>query len=205
MAGPAQGTAFHCRLAFGDGRHPSCPIAPDSRRIPRCRCTGRGTGPPALQGCWSCTAAPARIMTICCRRCSNWPATTSSCSTINAAADARPPMIERRSRGARMSRTWTRVVGEFGLQPLSLVGYSWGGLLAMLYAIEATAGRARHAPSRLVLIDPGPVTQGYRRAFEAEFARRQSAAAVTRDAERAGEPPAFASATRRAIANGRSS
>lgn len=72
------------------------------------------------------------------------------------------------------------VAGELGLQPLSLVGYSWGGLLAMLYAIEAIAGRARHAPSRLVLIDPGPVTGEYRRAFEAEFARRQSAAAVLR-------------------------
>ncbi|HEY5061077.1 MAG TPA: alpha/beta hydrolase [Gemmatimonadaceae bacterium] len=72
------------------------------------------------------------------------------------------------------------VVGELALEPLSLVGYSWGGLLAMLYAIESTAGRARHAPSRLVLIDPAPVTREYRRAFEAEFARRQSAPAVTR-------------------------
>jgi proline iminopeptidase len=72
------------------------------------------------------------------------------------------------------------VAGELTLQPLSVVGYSWGGLLAMLYAIEATAGRVRHAPSRLVLIDPGPVNREYRRVFEAEFARRQSAAAVTR-------------------------
>jgi proline iminopeptidase len=72
------------------------------------------------------------------------------------------------------------VVGELSLDPLSIVGYSWGGLLAMLYAIEATAGRARPVPSRLVLVDPGPVTQEYRRVFEAEFARRQSAAAVTR-------------------------
>lgn len=71
------------------------------------------------------------------------------------------------------------VVDELALQPLSLVGYSWGGLLAMLYAIEAAAGRARHEPSRLVLIDPAPVTREYRRAFEAEFARRQSAASVT--------------------------
>src|SRR5437879_1623449 len=33
------------------------------------------------------------------------------------------------------------VVGELGLEPLVIVGYSWGALLAMLYAIEAAAGR----------------------------------------------------------------
>src|SRR5579872_4666755 len=48
------------------------------------------------------------------------------------------------------------IVGELGLEPLTLVGYSWGGLLAMLYAIEAAAGRVEHRPERLVLIDPAP-------------------------------------------------
>lgn len=62
-----------------------------------------------------------------------------------------------------------------GLDPLSIVGYSWGGLLAMLYAIEAFAGRVLHKPKRLVLIDPAPVNRAYRGAFESEFARRQSA------------------------------
>lgn len=61
------------------------------------------------------------------------------------------------------------------LDPLSIVGYSWGGLLAMLYAIEAFAGRVLHKPTRLVLIDPAPVNRAYRGAFESEFARRQSA------------------------------
>jgi proline iminopeptidase len=70
------------------------------------------------------------------------------------------------------------VIDELTLDPLSIVGYSWGGLLAMLYSIEAFAGRARHKPKRLVLIDPAPVNREYRRAFESEFARRQSDPAV---------------------------
>jgi proline iminopeptidase len=71
-----------------------------------------------------------------------------------------------------------RVVGELGLEPLTLVGYSWGGLLALLFSIEAAAGRTMHRPARLVLIDPAPVTRAFREAFEREFLRRQSDAAV---------------------------
>ena len=67
-----------------------------------------------------------------------------------------------------------RVAREFDLDPLSLVGYSWGGLLALLYAIEAAhGGTDGPAPSRLVLIDPAPVTRALRQQFEAELARRQ--------------------------------
>lgn len=66
------------------------------------------------------------------------------------------------------------VVEELRIDPLSLVGYSWGGLLALLYSIEASANRVSHPPSRLVLIDPAPVNRAYRRIFEAEFSRRQS-------------------------------
>src|SRR6185436_15488790 len=50
-----------------------------------------------------------------------------------------------------------RVVEELAISPLVLVGYSWGGLLAMLFAIEAARGSGRHSPARLVLIDPAPV------------------------------------------------
>lgn len=71
-----------------------------------------------------------------------------------------------------------RVIDEMGVSPPSIVGYSWGGLLAMLYAIEAQAGRANHPPRRLVLIDPAPVNREYRREFETEFARRQAGAEV---------------------------
>ncbi len=75
------------------------------------------------------------------------------------------------------------VVTELAISPLELVGYSWGGLLALLYSIAAT----RPAPSRrspvpspqsLVLIDPAPITKAYREQFEAEFARRQQGAAI---------------------------
>ncbi|HEY4218971.1 MAG TPA: alpha/beta hydrolase [Gemmatimonadaceae bacterium] len=66
------------------------------------------------------------------------------------------------------------VIDELQLEPLSLVGYSWGGLLTMLYTIENAAGRARHRPHRIVLIDPAPVNRGFRSQFEAEFSRRQA-------------------------------
>lgn len=69
------------------------------------------------------------------------------------------------------------VVVELGLEPLSLVGYSFGGLIALLYAIE-TRQRDAGAPRRMVLIDPAPVTRQYRTRFEAEFARRQSSPEV---------------------------
>lgn len=65
------------------------------------------------------------------------------------------------------------VVTEFGLEPLSLVGYSWGAMLALLYASEQRRNPHLVAPARLALINPAPLTREYRRQFEAEFARRQ--------------------------------
>jgi proline iminopeptidase len=70
------------------------------------------------------------------------------------------------------------VIREFSLDPVTIVGYSWGGLLALLYAAEAAADAALPAPARLALIDPAPVTRQFREEFEAEFARRQAAPAV---------------------------
>ena len=75
-------------------------------------------------------------------------------------------------------RDLAAVLAEHHLEAPWLVGYSWGGLLAMLYAIEAAAGRVNPAPARLALIDPAPVTRQYRIAFESEFARRQRGAEV---------------------------
>jgi proline iminopeptidase len=69
------------------------------------------------------------------------------------------------------------VVAELGIEPPAVVGYSWGGLLALL----ATINRAEHGaalPSALVLIDPAPLTRQYRERFEAEFARRQSGSEI---------------------------
>jgi proline iminopeptidase len=68
-----------------------------------------------------------------------------------------------------------RVVAELAVEPLSLVAYSWGGLLALLYATEM-AGDAD--PDRLVLIAPAPVTRALRARFEAEMARRQASPAI---------------------------
>lgn len=70
------------------------------------------------------------------------------------------------------------VVAELAPGPLTLVGYSWGALLAMLHAVEATAS-AGPVPARLVLLDPAAATPTWRAQFAAEFARRQSGTAVT--------------------------
>ena len=76
------------------------------------------------------------------------------------------------------------LVRELGLESLTLVGYSWGGLLALLYAIAAAGGfrddgfvlpADAPAPARMVLVCPAPATNGYRVQFSAELARRQRA------------------------------
>jgi len=69
-------------------------------------------------------------------------------------------------------------ISVLGLTPLSVVGYSWGGLLAALYALEAADDASLIPPSRLVLIDPGPLARRYRKEFEAEFVRRQQGPAI---------------------------
>jgi proline iminopeptidase len=73
-----------------------------------------------------------------------------------------------------------RVVVELELGSPTILGYSWGGLLAMLYAIEAAAGRTRSHPRRLALIDPAPITRRFRETFESEFSRRQSSLEIVR-------------------------
>ena len=69
------------------------------------------------------------------------------------------------------------IARELGLVTREIVGYSWGGLLAMLSAIESTIESTRSSlvarPSSLVLIDPAPINRAFRHEFEAEFARRQ--------------------------------
>lgn len=65
------------------------------------------------------------------------------------------------------------VVAEFSLDPLAIVGYSWGAMLALLYVIEQRKNPHIPGPDRLALIDPAPLTREYRREFEEEFARRQ--------------------------------
>jgi proline iminopeptidase len=71
-----------------------------------------------------------------------------------------------------------RVIQELGIEPLDLVGYSWGALLAMLYTLEAIEGSGGPVPRRLVLISPAPIDRTFRSQFEAEFTRRQKSAEV---------------------------
>ena len=72
----------------------------------------------------------------------------------------------------------TDMLAEQRVTAPTIVGYSWGALLAMLYAIEAAAGRAGPVPARLVLLDPAPVTRAWRDEFEREFAARQNGPVV---------------------------
>ncbi len=70
------------------------------------------------------------------------------------------------------------VMRELDLKPLTLVGYSFGGLLSLLYALDSSGNADLPQPVRMVLIDPAPVNRGYRSDFEAEFSRRQKSDAV---------------------------
>jgi proline iminopeptidase len=69
---------------------------------------------------------------------------------------------------------WTEQVADlealradWGLARLTIAGYSWGGLLALLYALE-------HAEriERLALISPAPAWRAARERFEARFNHR---------------------------------
>ncbi|HEX5631919.1 MAG TPA: alpha/beta hydrolase [Gemmatimonadales bacterium] len=81
----------------------------------------------------------------------------------------------------------------WGLERLVLCGYSWGGLLAMLYATEHP-GRVE----RLALVSPAPCWREARLRFEEAFARRnldpalQAARAALRESGlRERDPDAF--------------
>ena len=88
---------------------------------------------------------------------------------------------------ARVPITWQShvedlgaLVEEVGLEPLSIVGYSWGAMLAMLYATEQRKNPHLRAPYRMAFISPAPLTKEYRGQFEAEFNRRQQSPDIQR-------------------------
>jgi len=62
---------------------------------------------------------------------------------------------------------------HWGIAAATLLGYSWGGLLAMLYAV-----RHPDAVSRLALVCPAPARAADRRRFEAAFAERSRAPSI---------------------------
>jgi proline iminopeptidase len=72
------------------------------------------------------------------------------------------------------------VLREIGEPRPFFVGYSWGALLVMLYAIEQARGVDVPAPRGLVLIDPAPISRAFRTEFETEFTRRMQGADVKR-------------------------
>jgi proline iminopeptidase len=59
---------------------------------------------------------------------------------------------------------------QWGLEQLTLVGYSWGGLLALLYATEFP-----ERVGRLALVSPAPAWREMRLEFERRFAERNTA------------------------------
>jgi proline iminopeptidase len=56
---------------------------------------------------------------------------------------------------------------HFGIERLTLAGYSWGGLLALLYSLQH-----RDRIERLALISPAPTWRAARESFEQRFAHR---------------------------------
>ncbi|MEO8088707.1 MAG: alpha/beta fold hydrolase [Gemmatimonadales bacterium] len=64
----------------------------------------------------------------------------------------------------------------WGLEQLTLAGYSWGGLLALLYAVEFPDRVAR-----LALVSPAPAWREARVEFERRFAERNLAPALQRE------------------------
>jgi proline iminopeptidase len=67
---------------------------------------------------------------------------------------------------------------SLGIDRLTLCGYSWGGLLALLYLLEHPERVAR-----LALVSPASPTVAYRRQFDQEFARRMAAPEIVRARE----------------------
>ena len=70
------------------------------------------------------------------------------------------------------------VRGLLGIERLTLCGYSWGGLLAVLYLLEHP-----DRVERLALVSPASITAVYRHEFERRFAERMSAPEIVRARE----------------------
>lgn len=71
------------------------------------------------------------------------------------------------------------VIAECELTAPTIIGYSWGALLAMLYVTTARDEPTWPAPSRLVLVSPAPITRAWRDEFEQELAERQRDERIT--------------------------
>jgi proline iminopeptidase len=76
-----------------------------------------------------------------------------------------------------------QICREFKIEKPSLVGYSWGGMLALLYAIMALDSATLPAPARLALISPAPITSEYRVEFDAALRARGNTPALVAERE----------------------
>lgn len=72
------------------------------------------------------------------------------------------------------------VIRELHMTAPPIVAYSFGGMIALKYCLEAKRNDGIVKPSRLVLIDTAPVRTEYRKEFEAEFTRRQHSPEIQR-------------------------
>lgn len=64
------------------------------------------------------------------------------------------------------------------LERITICGYSWGGLLAVLYLLQQP-----ERVERLALVSPAAPTVEYRRQFDAEFARRMAEPEIQHERE----------------------
>lgn len=83
---------------------------------------------------------------------------------------------------------------QWGLEQMTLAGYSWGGLLALLYAVEHPS----HV-TRLALVSPAPAWRGARLEFQQRFEERnldpglqEERAALRRSGLREQDPAGYA-------------
>ncbi len=67
---------------------------------------------------------------------------------------------------------------QLGIERLTVCGYSWGGLLAVLYLLEHP-----NRVERLALVSPASITAAYRAEFERRFAERMAAPEIVRARE----------------------
>ena len=70
------------------------------------------------------------------------------------------------------------LIGQWNIEPATLLGYSWGGLLALLFAITHPT-----LVAQLALVCPAPATAADRGRFEAAFAERERARPIVRARE----------------------
>jgi len=94
-----------------------------------------------------------------------------------------PTPITWRTQVEDLTKLWREfALAESRADAPTLVGYSWGALLAMLYCIEAQRSSATVTPmpmpSRLVLLSPAPISRAWRTEFERALQARMSGPAV---------------------------